>query len=219
MSDPRLNGPAADVAKAIIREENSLILPGLPRHNVVMDRGEGAFLYDLSGNAYIDFNAGFSSCNQGHCHPKVVAAMVEQCAKLAQPSRAVYTTECVKLCRRLSELTGFGKVSLLQGGVEATDSAVKIARAWGYKVKGIPQGEAIVLMAEENFHGRSLSILSGSTDASEKTSELSFPAKFTFSFRHYTVSLCLITRLWAFPAQHRPLLRRQHHPLRPYRGS
>ncbi|KAJ9144150.1 Ornithine aminotransferase [Pleurostoma richardsiae] len=139
---------------------------GMPSHPVVMARGEGAFLWDLEGKRYIDFNAGFSACNQGHCHPKIVAAMMRQCQQLTMPSRSVHVSQYAMFCRKICELTGFDKVAAMNGGAEAVDMAIKIARAWGYRCKGIEADKAIVLTASNNYHGRTLSILSASTDES-----------------------------------------------------
>ncbi|KAL3462165.1 pyridoxal phosphate-dependent transferase [Aspergillus heterothallicus] len=137
---------------------------GMPTHDVVMVRGEGAFLWDSEGNRYIDFNAGFSACNQGHCHPKIVKAMMEQCTRLAMPSRSVHVPQYAMFCKRICEVTGFDKVAMMNGGAEGVDMAIKFARTWGYTAKGIKPDEAIVLTAVSNYHGRSLSLLSGSTD-------------------------------------------------------
>ncbi|KAH8168708.1 aminotransferase class-III domain-containing protein [Sarocladium implicatum] len=149
----------------LIQCEDEYSLKGMACHPVVMDRGQGEFLWDTTGKRYIDFNAGFSSCNQGHCHPKIVKAMMEQCQILGLPSRSVHNTQYALLCKKLCGLTGFDKVALLNGGAEAVDMAVKVARAWAYKVKGVAQDQCLVLTAEHNYHGRSLSLLSASTDA------------------------------------------------------
>jgi ornithine--oxo-acid transaminase len=143
---------------------------GMPSHPVVMARGQGEYLWDLDGKRYIDFNAGFSACNQGHCHPKIVAAMVKQCQLLTMPSRSVHVAQYGMLCKTICELTGFDKIAAMNGGAEAVDLAIKIARSWGYKTKGIAQDKAIVLTASENYHGRTLSILSASTDVSYRNS-------------------------------------------------
>jgi ornithine--oxo-acid transaminase len=137
---------------------------GMPSHKVIMTKGQGAFLWDIQGKKYIDFNAGFSACNQGHCHPKIVEAMMQQCQQLALPSRSVHVAQYAMFCKKLCEVTGYDKVAMLNGGAEAVDMAVKFARAWGYKKKGIAEDEAIVLTAVSNYHGRSLSLLSGSSD-------------------------------------------------------
>ncbi|KAL5342928.1 ornithine aminotransferase car2 [Aspergillus crustosus] len=137
---------------------------GMPSHDVLMVRGEGAFLWDSEGKKYIDFNAGFSACNQGHCHPKIVQAMRDQCMQLAMPSRSVHVPQYALFCKKICEVTGFDKVAMLNGGAEAVDMAIKFARTWGYTAKGIKPDEALVLTAVSNYHGRSLSLLSGSTD-------------------------------------------------------
>ncbi|KAH7303955.1 putative ornithine aminotransferase [Stachybotrys elegans] len=174
-----LNGPAKTMQTALAPVDSSLqltavdyiqcedvySLKGMAAHPVVMERGQGEFLWDTTGKRYIDFNAGFSSCNQGHCHPKIVKAMMEQCQVLALPSRSVHNANYALLCKKLCHLSGFDKVALLNGGAEAVDMAIKAARAWAYKVKGIAQDQCLVLTAEHNYHGRSLSLLSASNDA------------------------------------------------------
>lgn len=148
---------------------------GMPSHPVVMARSQGSFLWDLEGRRYIDFNAGFSACNQGHCHPKIVEAMIKQCQQLTMPSRSVHVAQYAMFCKKICELTGFDKVAAMNGGAEAVDMAIKLARSWGYKVKGIEQDKAIVLTAISNYHGRTLSILSASTDDGYRKSKCWLP--------------------------------------------
>ncbi|KAI1781521.1 putative ornithine aminotransferase [Hypoxylon cercidicola] len=147
-----------------IHDVETYSVEGMPTHPVVMVRGQGEFLWDLEGKQYIDFNAGFSSCNQGHCHPKIVDAMMKQCQILAMPSRSVHVPGYAMFCKRLCELTGYDKAALMNGGAEGTDMAIKLARSWGYKVKGIETNKAMVLTAVENYHGRGLGLLSASSD-------------------------------------------------------
>jgi hypothetical protein len=147
-----------------IRDDALLALEGMAQHPVVMVQGRGEFLWDIDGKRYIDFNTGYSAINQGHCHPRIVEAMQKQCAILTLPSRSVHTPQHSQFCKRIAELTGFDKVSLLNGGAEACDMAIKVARSWGYKCKGIPPDQAIVLMADHSYHGRTLGLLSASLD-------------------------------------------------------
>lgn len=144
---------------------------GMPSHRVIMVRGQGSLLWDSEGKRYIDFNAGFSACNQGHCHPKIVQAMMDQCQQLTMPSRSVHVAQYGLFCKKICELTGFDKVAAMNGGAEAVDMAIKLARSWGYKVKGIEPDKALVLTAESNYHGRTLSILSASTDEGYRKSK------------------------------------------------
>ncbi|EEA21342.1 hypothetical protein TMatcc_009257 [Talaromyces marneffei ATCC 18224] len=165
MDDPEEQEEKSQYSTADYLHYDSLYsVEGMPSHKVIMTKGQGAFLWDLEGKKYIDFNGGFSACNQGHCHPKIVQAMMEQCQQLAIPSRSVHVAQYAMFCKKICEVTGFDKVAMLNGGAEAVDMAIKFARAWGYKRKGIPEDQAIVLTAESNYHGRSLSLLSGSTD-------------------------------------------------------
>ncbi|KAL3474418.1 pyridoxal phosphate-dependent transferase [Aspergillus californicus] len=150
--------------EAYIEDERLYSVEGMPMHDVVMSRGQGAFLWDLEGKKYIDFSAGFSACNQGHCHPKIVEAMVQQCGQLAMPSRSVHVSQYAMFSKKICQVTGFDKVAVLNGGAEAVDMAIKLARTWGYARKGIKEDEALVLTPVSNYHGRSLSLLSGSTD-------------------------------------------------------
>ncbi|KAH8652673.1 putative ornithine aminotransferase [Tricladium varicosporioides] len=144
--------------------EQMYSLPGMPPLPVCMVSGQGAFLWDTSGKKYIDFNAGFSSVNQGHCHPRIVEAMIKQCQTLTLPSRAVYNEDYGKLCKRVCELTGFDKAAALNSGAEAVEMAIKVARLWGYKRKGIEQDKALVLTCTSNYHGRTLGPLSASSN-------------------------------------------------------
>jgi ornithine--oxo-acid transaminase len=157
-------------AEKYIQCEDAYSAKGMKAHPVVMARGQGEFLWDTTGKRYIDFNAGFSSCNQGHCHPKIVEAMMKQCQVLGLPSRSVHNVHYSMLCMKLCQLSGFDKVALFNGGSEAVDFAVKVARAWAYKVKGVAQDQCLVLTAEHNYHGRSLSLLSASSDAGYRRS-------------------------------------------------
>lgn len=148
----------------LLHHESLHSVEGMPSHPVMMVRGQGEFLWDLDGKRYIDFNAGFSACNQGHCHPKIVEAMTQQCQLLTMPSRSVHVPQYAMLCKKLCEITGFDKVAAMNGGAEAVDMAIKFARSWAYKVKGVEQDKALVLTAESNYHGRMLSVLSASTE-------------------------------------------------------
>ncbi|KAM0748329.1 putative ornithine-oxo-acid transaminase [Meredithblackwellia eburnea MCA 4105] len=131
---------------------------------VVFDRASGADVWDPEGNHYIDCLSAYSAVNQGHCHPKIVAALTEQASKLTLSSRAFYTTSLGSFSQYLTELTGFEMVLPMNTGAEAVETALKLARKWGYVKKGIPQDKAIILSVEDNFHGRTIGIVSMSTD-------------------------------------------------------
>lgn len=131
---------------------------------VVLNRGEGAFVWDVEGKRYFDFLSAYSAVNQGHCHPKIVAALCEQAQKLTLTSRAFYNDCLAPYEKYVTEYFGYDKVLPMNTGAEADETALKLARRWGYKVKGIPENEAIIVCCEGNFHGRTISIVSMSTD-------------------------------------------------------
>ena len=131
---------------------------------VVLNRGEGAFVWDVEGKRYFDFLSAYSAVNQGHCHPKIVAALCEQAHKLTLTSRAFYNDCLAPYEKYVTEYFGYDKVLPMNTGAEADETALKLARRWGYKVKGIPENKAIIVCCEGNFHGRTISIVSMSTD-------------------------------------------------------
>jgi ornithine--oxo-acid transaminase len=131
---------------------------------VVLAKGEGVYLWDVDGKRYYDFLSAYSAVNQGHCHPKIISALVEQAHTLTLTSRAFYNNilgQCEKL---ICEFFGYDKVLMMNSGAEATETAVKLARKWGYTVKKIPSNEAVIVAVERNFHGRTTGIISASTD-------------------------------------------------------
>jgi ornithine--oxo-acid transaminase len=131
---------------------------------VVLTHGEGAWLTDLDGRRYLDFLAGYSALNFGHRHPDLVAAAKAQLDQLTLTGRAFHTSQYGPFCRELAELTGTEMVLPANSGAEAVESAVKIARKWAYQVKGVPDGAAEIVVADGNFHGRTTTIISFSTD-------------------------------------------------------
>lgn len=131
---------------------------------VVLERGEGVFLWDVDGKKYYDFLSGYSAVNQGHCHPKIVAALMEQAQKLTLTSRAFYNNLLGQYAKFITEYFGYDKVLPMNTGVEAAETAVKLARRWGYVNKGIPENTAVILFAENNFWGRTLAAISASSD-------------------------------------------------------
>jgi len=131
---------------------------------VVLEKGEGAFVWDVEGKKYYDFLSAYSAVNQGHCHPKIVNAMIEQAKKLTLTSRAFYNNVLGEYEEYVTKFFGFDKVLPMNTGAEADETALKLARKWGYKVKGIPQNQAKIIVCNENFHGRTITIISMSTD-------------------------------------------------------
>ena len=131
---------------------------------VVLNRGEGPFVWDVEGKRYFDFLSAYSAVNQGHCHPKIIAALCEQAQKLTLTSRAFYNDCLAPYEKYVTEYFGYDKVLPMNTGAEADETALKLARRWGYKVKGIPENEAIIVCCEGHFHGRTIPIISMSTD-------------------------------------------------------
>lgn len=131
---------------------------------VALCRGEGVFVWDVEGKQYYDFLSGYSALNHGHAHPKIVAALAEQAAKLTLTSRAFYNDLLGDFAKYATELFGYDKLLPMNSGVEAIETAVKLARRWGYEKKRIPKYRAKVVFAEGNFHGRSLMAVSASSD-------------------------------------------------------
>jgi ornithine--oxo-acid transaminase len=132
--------------------------------DVVLERGEGAYVWDIEGRRYLDFLSAYSALNQGHCHPRIRAALVEQSARLTLTSRAFRNDRLPLLLERLHELTGLDLSLPMNSGAEAVETAIKAARKWGYEVKHIPPGRAQIVVCRNNFHGRTVSIVSFSTE-------------------------------------------------------
>ncbi|OWK74461.1 ornithine--oxo-acid transaminase [Flavobacteriaceae bacterium JJC] len=131
---------------------------------VVLDKGEGVFVWDVEGKRYYDFLSAYSAVNQGHSHPKIVNALVDQAQKLALTSRAFYNSKLGEYEKKITELFGFDKVLPMNSGAEAVETAVKLARKWSYEVKGIAENAAKIVVCENNFHGRTTTIVSFSND-------------------------------------------------------
>ncbi len=131
---------------------------------VVLSRGEGIYVWDVDGKRYFDFLSAYSAVNQGHCHPKIVGALCEQAQKLCLTSRAFYN-DCLGPYEKMAtEYFGYDKLLPMNSGAEAVETALKLARRWGYKHKGIPENEALIITCDGNFHGRTITIVSISTD-------------------------------------------------------
>ncbi|MEO6671255.1 MAG: ornithine--oxo-acid transaminase [Ferruginibacter sp.] len=133
---------------------------------VVLSRASGVHAWDVDGKQYYDFLSGYSAVNQGHCHPKIVAALMEQAQTLTLTSRAFYNDQLGLYEKFITEYFGYDKVLPVNTGVEAVETAIKLSRKWGYEVKGISEGEAKIIVCASNFHGRTLGVISFSTDPS-----------------------------------------------------
>ena len=133
---------------------------------VVLDRGEGVFVWDVDGKRYYDFLSGYSAVNQGHCHPKIIAALTKQAKQLTLTSRAFHSNLLGEYEKYITDYFGYDKVLPMNTGVEGGETAIKLARRWGYKVKGIPDNQAKIIFAAGNFWGRTLAAISSSTDSS-----------------------------------------------------
>ena len=131
---------------------------------VVLDRGEGAHVWDVEGKKYYDFLSAYSAVNQGHCHPKIIRAMVDQAKKLTLTSRAFFNSQLGVYEKYICDTFGFEKVLPMNTGAEAVETALKIARKWGYEKKGVPQNQGVIAVCEGNFHGRTTTIISFSDD-------------------------------------------------------
>ena len=135
---------------------------------VGLQRGEGVYLWDVDGKQYFDFLSAYSAVNQGHCHPKIVAALVEQASKLTLTSRAFYNDCLGEYEKFVTAYFGFDKVLPMNTGAEGVETALKLARKWAYEVKGVAENEAKIVVCRNNFHGRTISIVSASNDPDAK---------------------------------------------------
>jgi ornithine--oxo-acid transaminase len=135
---------------------------------VVLEKGEGVFVWDVEGKRYFDFLSGYSAVNQGHCHPKIIAALTEQAQKLTLTSRAFHSALFGEYAKFITEFFGYDKVLPMNTGVEAVETAIKLARKWAYEVKGIKDSQARIIVCDNNFHGRTSTVISFSSDASAR---------------------------------------------------
>jgi len=131
---------------------------------VVLERGEGAYMWDVDGKKYFDFLSAYSAVNQGHCHPRIVGALVDQARKLTLTSRAFYNDSLGVFEKFITEYFGYDKVLPMNTGAEGDETAIKLCRKWAYDKKGIPENEAKIIVCEGNFHGRTITVISMSTD-------------------------------------------------------
>lgn len=135
---------------------------------VVLNKGEGVFLWDVEGKRYYDFLSAYSAVNQGHCHPRIINALIEQARELTLTSRAFYNDKLGLAEKYVCETFGYQKALFMNSGAEANETAIKLARKWGYTKKGIPENEAVIVAVKKNFHGRTTTIISVSTDPSAR---------------------------------------------------
>jgi ornithine--oxo-acid transaminase len=135
---------------------------------VVLSKGEGVFVWDVDGKRYYDFLSAYSAVNQGHCHPRIIRALTEQARELTLTSRAFYNDKLGVAEKYVCEMFGYDKALFMNSGAEANETAIKLARKWGYTKKGIPDNEAVIVAVKQNFHGRTTTIISASSDPSAR---------------------------------------------------
>lgn len=168
-SVPRL-GHAVDLeslppkSRELIKRENKVTCHNYSSLPAVLERGQGVYLWDVEGKKYFDYLSGYSSVNQGHCHPKIISALVNQASILHHTSRAFHSNLLCEYAEFVTKLFGFESMLPMNTGVEAAESSIKLARKWGYKVKKIPTNCAKIITCEDNFWGRSIAAVSSSTD-------------------------------------------------------
>ena len=165
-------------ASAMIAKENKYGAHNYHPLPVVLKRGEGVFVWDMDGNKYFDFLSAYSAVNQGHCHPKIVNAMIKQSQTLTLTSRAFYNDQLGNFEEYVTNYFGFDKVLPMNTGAEAVETALKLCRKWAYEVKEIPENQAQIIVCENNFHGRTTTIISFSNDECARKSFGPFTAGF-----------------------------------------
>jgi ornithine--oxo-acid transaminase len=153
------------IARALIELDQTYGADNYKPLDLVVERGEGVWLYDVDGKRYLDCISAYSAVNQGHCHPRIQAALVEQAGKVPLTSRAMYNDRLGRFLKKLTAVTGYDRALPMNTGAEAIETAIKLVRRWGYEVKGIPDNAAEIIVFSDNFHGRTTTIISASTDA------------------------------------------------------
>ena len=151
-------------AEALIEKENKYGAHNYHPLPVVLEKGEGVFVWDVDGKKYYDFLSAYSAVNQGHCHPSIVGAMVKQAQTLTLTSRAFHNDQLGVFEEYVTKYFDFDKVLPMNTGAEAVETALKLCRKWAYEVKGIPENQAQIIVCENNFHGRTTTIISFSND-------------------------------------------------------
>jgi len=146
--------------------------------DVVLTRGEGVYVWDVEGRRYLDCLSAYSAVNQGHCHPRILQAMIDQASRLTLTSRAFHNDQLAPLYEELCALTKAHKVLPMNSGAEAVETALKLARKWGYAVKGVPKDQAEIIVCENNFHGRTIAIVGFSSDPASRKGFGPFPPGF-----------------------------------------
>tara|TARA_B100000795_G_scaffold269365_1_gene258535 strand:+ start:4284 stop:5501 length:1218 start_codon:yes stop_codon:yes gene_type:complete len=154
----------ATLSQQLIEKENKFSAHNYHPLPVVLKKGEGVYVWDVEGKRYFDFLSAYSAVNQGHSHPKIIEALLDQAATLSLTSRAFHNNKFVEFSEFVTNYFGFDKVLPMNTGAEAVETAIKIARKWGYEVKGIASDQAKIIVCENNFHGRTITIISASND-------------------------------------------------------
>jgi ornithine--oxo-acid transaminase len=165
-------------AESLIEKENKYGAHNYHPLPVVLEKGEGVYVWDIEGKQYFDFLSAYSAVNQGHCHPKIVNAMIKQAQTLTLTSRAFYNDQLGVYEEFVTKYFNFDKVLPMNTGAEAVETALKLCRKWAYEVKGIPENQAQIIVCENNFHGRTTTIISFSNDESARKSFGPFTAGF-----------------------------------------
>jgi ornithine--oxo-acid transaminase len=157
-------------SEGLIEKENKYGAHNYHPLPVVLEKGEGVFVWDVDGKKYYDFLSAYSAVNQGHCHPKIVNAMIKQAQTLTLTSRAFHNDQLGVFEEYVTNYFGFDKVLPMNTGAEAVETALKLCRKWGYEVKGIPENQAQIIVCENNFHGRTTTVISFSNDENARKS-------------------------------------------------
>ena len=157
-----------DQAQKMIAKEDKYGAHNYHPLPVVLERGEGVYVWDVAGKQYFDYLSAYSSVNQGHCHPRILQAMLTQAQQLTLTSRAFHNNMLGAFEEQLHQIFGYDKALPMNSGVEAVETAMKLCRKWAYQVKGVPTNAAKILFATNNFHGRTLSVISASNDPSSR---------------------------------------------------
>jgi ornithine aminotransferase len=178
--EPAMTVPRTNAAKAIALEQ-TVAAPNYAPLPVVLESGHGEWLMDVDGRRYLDMMSAYSAVSHGHAHPRLVAKLVEQAQSVALTSRAYHSAALGPFLQKIVELTGLDRALPASGGAESVETAIKAARRWGYRVKGIPAGQAEIVVARGNFHGRSTTIIGFSTEASYRADF----GPFAPGFRHF----------------------------------